>query len=201
MILVTVGTEKFQFNRLMKWISLLVKQNWLTEKVVVQYGSCTFIPSGVEAYKLLPAPEFNKLAGSASLVIGHCGEGTLSLAEKIKAPYILVPRNCSFQEHVDNHQLELAYELDKVSVPIAFSREDLLTFVQNPYRTDFSTFSSLAIEEICQSLEKFSLQVDNYSPTSNQIINWNSLTNKLKIDQRFTLAQSKLKKIISYQRS
>ena len=35
MILVTVGTEKFQFDRLMEWISILVKQNWIQEKVVV----------------------------------------------------------------------------------------------------------------------------------------------------------------------
>ena len=201
MILVTVGTEKFQFNRLMKWVSLLIQQDWLEQEVVVQYGSCTFIPNGVEAYKLLPAPEFNKLAMSASLVIGHCGEGTLSLAEKIKAPYILVPRNALFQEHVDNHQLELAYELDKVGVPIAFCNQDLFTFIQNPYRSNFSAFSSLAIEQICQSLEVFSHQIENSRLTPRQVVNWHGLNNKLKIDQKFSFAQSTLRKFISYQRS
>ena len=159
MILVTVGTERFQFDRLMKWISILVKQNWIQEKVVVQYGSCVFVPSGVEAHKLLPASEFKELAMSANLVIGHCGEGTLSLAEKIKAPYILVPRTAAFKEHVDNHQIELANELAKRGVPIAFSLEELLAFVRSPWRVNFSGLSLSAINQMCQSLELFSTQL------------------------------------------
>ena len=159
MILVTVGTEGFQFDRLMKWISILVKQDWIQEKIIVQYGSCIFVPSRVEAHKLLPAFEFQELAMSANLIIGHCGEGTLSLVEKIKAPYILVPRVAAFKEHVDNHQLELANELAKTGVPIAFSLEQLLAFVKNPHRVNFSVLSLSAINQICQSLELFSTQL------------------------------------------
>lgn len=159
MILVTVGTEKFQFDRLMIWISILIKQDWMQDRVVVQYGSSIFVPKGVEAHKLLPASEFQELAMSANLVIGHCGEGTLSLAEKIKAPYILVPRKAEFQEHVDNHQLELANELAKTGVPIAFSLEELLAFIKNPQRVNFSVLSLSAINQICQSLELFSTQL------------------------------------------
>ncbi len=159
MILVTVGTEKFQFDRLMVWISILVKQDWMQEKVVVQYGNCMFVPRGIEAYKLLPASEFQELAMSANLLIGHCGEGTLLLAEKISAPYILVPRIAALKEHVDNHQLELANKLVDTGVPIAFSLEGLLELVRNPIRVDFSVLSLSAINQICQSLELFSTQL------------------------------------------
>ncbi len=159
MILVTVGTEGFQFDRLMKWISILVKQDWIQEKVIVQYGSCSFVPSGIEAHKLLPAFEFQELARSANLIIGHCGEGTLSLVEKVQSPYILAPRTAAFKEHVDNHQIELANELAKTGVPIAFSLEDLLAFVQSPRRVNFSVLSLSAINQMCQSLELFSTQL------------------------------------------
>ena len=159
MILVTVGTERFQFDRLMQWISILVKQDWIQETIVVQYGNCNFVPRGVEAYKLLPASEFKELAMSANLVIGHCGEGTLSLTEKINAPYILVPRKAELKEHVDNHQIELANELAKTGVPIAFSLEELLEFVQNPCRANFSVMSLSAINKMCRSLELFSTQL------------------------------------------
>ena len=155
MILVTVGTEKFQFDRLMVWISILVKQDWIEEKIVVQYGNCMYFPGGIEAHKLLPAAEFKELAMSADLVIGHCGEGTLLLAEKIKAPYILVPRRADLQEHVDNHQLELAHQLVNTGVPIAFSLEGLLEFVRNPFRVNFSVLSQPAVNQICHSLELF----------------------------------------------
>lgn len=157
MILVTVGTEKFQFDRLMAWVSILAKQNWIEEKIIVQYGNCMYCPSGLEGYKLLPAAKFQELAMSANLVIGHCGEGTLLLAEKITAPYILVPRMAEFKEHVDNHQLELANQLINSKVPIAFSLEELLEFVRNPVRVDFSVLSMSAINRLCQSLESFSV--------------------------------------------
>ena len=158
MILVTVGTEKFQFDRLMVWVSILAKQDWMREKIVVQYGNCIYHPDGIEAHKLLPATEFQQLAMSANLVIGHCGEGTLLLAEKIKAPYILVPRRADFKEHVDDHQLELAEKLVDTGVPVAFSLEGLLEFVRNPIRVDFSVLSTSAIDRLCQSLEHFATQ-------------------------------------------
>lgn len=155
MILVTVGTEKFQFDRLMVWISILRKQSWLNEKIVVQYGNSMYCPEGIEAHKLLPAEAFQELAMSANLVIGHCGEGTLLLAEKIKAPYVLVPRMAELKEHVDNHQLELANKLVGTGVPIAFSLEGLLEFVRKPVRVDFSVLSMSAINQLCNSLELF----------------------------------------------
>ena len=155
MILVTVGTEKFQFDRLMVWISILAKQDWIKEKIVVQYGNSMCFFDGIEAHKLLPAAEFQELAMSANLVIGHCGEGTLLLAEKINAPYILIPRIAALKEHVDNHQLELADQLVQTGVPVAFSLEDLLKFVRHPFRVDFSVLSISAINQLCQSLENF----------------------------------------------
>ena len=155
MILVTVGTEKFQFDRLMVWTSILAKQHWIKEKVIVQYGNCIYFPNELESYKLLPAKDFQELAMSANLVIGHCGEGTLLLAEKINAPYVLVPRRAELNEHVDNHQLELAYQLLNKGVPIAFSLEELLEFVRNPFRIDFSVLSPQAVNQICHSLDLF----------------------------------------------
>jgi UDP-N-acetylglucosamine transferase subunit ALG13 len=178
MILVTVGTEKFQFDRLMVWISILVKQNWLTKKIVVQYGNCMYFPDGIEAHKLLPAAEFQELARSADLVIGHCGEGTLLLAEKIEAPYILVPRMADLNEHVDNHQLELANQLVDLGVPIAFSLEELLEFVRNPIRVNFSVLSTSAINQICDSLELFSIPL-SLTDRRLTVLNQSSISNEM----------------------
>ena len=55
MILVTVGTEKFPFNRLMQWINNLIKQGLIApeqEEVVIQYGSCTIVPHKVNNYSV-----------------------------------------------------------------------------------------------------------------------------------------------------
>lgn len=133
MILVTVGTEQFSFNRLMSWIQVLIDRGFIQEEVVVQYGSCTALPSQVRAYSLLAQAEFQKLVQQARLIIGHCGEGTVTLLGEINKPYILVPRSQCFKEHVDDHQVELAVALANIGVPIAWSPGDLVKFLALPH--------------------------------------------------------------------
>ena len=122
MILVTVGTEKFSFNRLMTWIDDLIQKNLLQpnqEEIVIQYGSCTITPKGANNFSVLPSHQFEEIVKQARLIIAHCGEGTLDLLANINKPFILVPRSGKYQEHVDDHQIELAEELAKQGVSIA----------------------------------------------------------------------------------
>jgi UDP-N-acetylglucosamine transferase subunit ALG13 len=46
MLLITVGTEQYQFNALMHWIELLIKYQLINENVLVQYGFSTHLPDG-----------------------------------------------------------------------------------------------------------------------------------------------------------
>ncbi len=138
LILVTVGTEKFPFNRLMRWIDQLIQQNVIKpnqEKIVIQYGSCTFTPQKTNNFAVLPSEDFKNIVAQARLIIAHCGEGTIDLLSTIKKPFVLVPRSGEYQEHVDDHQLELAEELSKQGVHIANCFEDLVDFMANPKLT------------------------------------------------------------------
>lgn len=142
MILITVGTEKFPFDRLMKWVNQLIAQNLIQptlEEVIIQYGSCTIIPQQVDSYKLLPASKFVSLVEQADVIIAHCGEGTIDLLTSLKKPFILVPRSGQHLEHVDDHQIELAEQLGKQGVAIANSYSDLASFLQSPQVADIST--------------------------------------------------------------
>jgi len=135
MILITVGTEKFQFNRLMQWIESLIEQNFIDphqEDIVVQAGSCTLTPKGTQYHQVLPEQEFRSLLQRARLVIAHCGEGTLDLLANVEKPFVLVPRSQKFGEHVDDHQVELANRLAQHNIPIAYSPGDLVRFLQAP---------------------------------------------------------------------
>lgn len=135
MILVTVGTERFSFNRLMEWIDSLIQQNLIQpeqEEIIIQYGSCSITPQGTNNFSVLPSEEFNQIVSQARLIIAHCGEGTIDLLSKITKPFVLVPRSSKYQEHVDNHQIELAEALADQGVPIAHSSQDLLDFITNP---------------------------------------------------------------------
>ncbi len=130
MILVTVGTERYEFNSLMSWIDLLMKEGIINEEVFIQYGSSTRLPDDVKISKLVPEAQFKQLVERASAVIAHCGEGSTLLLEEFDKPYILVPRTAKFHEHVDDHQLELAEDLENQGVLIARSPADLVKFLK-----------------------------------------------------------------------
>ena len=130
MILVTVGTEQYPFNALMDWIGLLMKEGIITEEIAIQYGSSTNLPDNVKVSKVIPEAQFKQMVEQSSAVIAHCGEGSALLLEEFDKPYILVPRTVKFHEHVDDHQLEMADDLENQGVLIARSPADLVKFLK-----------------------------------------------------------------------
>lgn len=151
MILVTVGTENFPFDRLIAWIQVLIEQDLIQEEIVIQYGSCTQLPFGVKGFPKLPPLQFQELVQKARLVISHCGEGTILLLTTISKPYILVPRSYQYGEHIDDHQIELGEALEQKKIPIAWSPGDLVRFLASPKWTPISRFTC---EFVCEDIKQ-----------------------------------------------
>lgn len=57
MILVIVGSQKFQFNRLLKKIDELIDKGVIKEKVFAQVGYSDYIPRNFEYKKFLDREE------------------------------------------------------------------------------------------------------------------------------------------------
>jgi UDP-N-acetylglucosamine transferase subunit ALG13 len=152
MIFVTVGTEQYQFNRLMHWITTLIDEGFIQEEVIVQYGACTVLPPGVRVYQSIPGDRFQNLVRQARLVISHCGEGSLLCLEEIGTPYVLVPRSVRYKEHVDDHQVELAIALQHMGATIALSPGDLARFLATPERAELPNLSSTWTDTLCRQL-------------------------------------------------
>ncbi|BAU13984.1 glucosyltransferase [Leptolyngbya sp. NIES-3755] len=152
MIFVTVGTEQYAFNRLMCWISILMQHGLIQEQVIVQYGTSKRLPTNVIAHKTVPLDRFSQLVQQARLVISHCGEGSLFMLEEIGTPYILVPRSVRFQEHVDDHQVELAIALSSIGIEIAWSPGDLVRFVTAAESRESKLFSIASSQALCDQL-------------------------------------------------
>jgi anti-anti-sigma factor len=153
MILVTVGTEQYQFDALMNWVELLRKYELINEEIIVQFGASTFFPNGAKVFKVLPESEFRGLIDNANLVIGHCGEGTAQILEGVDVPYVLVPRTDRFREHVDNHQMEMADAFEQKGTPIARSPADLVKFIKLSQILEVDS-SKLEEPALCQFLQE-----------------------------------------------
>lgn len=136
MLLITVGTDPYQFNALMQWIDILVKYQLINEEVVVQYGSSNYLPDGSRAYRSLNEEEFLKFVDRSSLIISHCDEDLAELLEYKDTPYVLVPRLQRFREHIDNHQMEVADDFESRGIPIARSPGDLVKFLKLQQTSD-----------------------------------------------------------------
>ena len=152
MILVTVGTEQFPFNRLMHWMETILECSVINEDVVIQSGSCTVVPQGATVHSILPENQFKDLVKSARVVISHCGEGSYLLLCQMQVPFILVPRSSAFGEHVDNHQLEMADALSTLGLPIATSPFELITHLARPISPDKLPNPSQKANNLCRML-------------------------------------------------
>ena len=113
MIFVTVGTDIHQFDRLIKAIDDLVEMGEIKEKIVAQIGNCDYKPKNFEYFKFKPYEEVEKLTKNSRLVISHGGAGSIMLALEKGKPLIIVPRLIRYDEHVNDHQIELTKELEK----------------------------------------------------------------------------------------
>jgi len=113
MIFVTVGTDTHQFDRLIIGIDELAEKRKIKEKVIAQIGNCEYTPKNFKHFRFKPYEEVEKLTKKSTIVISHGGAGSIMLAFENKKPLIVVPRLKKYNEHINNHQIEITEELEK----------------------------------------------------------------------------------------
>lgn len=109
MIFVTVGMHHQGFDRLIKAMDELA--GIAEEPVVMQIGSAKYEPVHAEWFRFAPQKQVDELCGAARVIVGHAGAGTILSAFHHNRPVVIVPRRFPYQEHVDDHQLDLAHAL------------------------------------------------------------------------------------------
>lgn len=126
MILVILGTQKFQLNRLLKTMDMYIEQNVIEEEVFAQIGNSDYIPLHYAYDRFLDKEKFETYINSASLVITHSGVGSIISAINAKKPIIVYPRLAKYKEHVDDHQLDIARAFEKKNYVLCCYEEDQL---------------------------------------------------------------------------
>lgn len=133
MIFVTVGTHEQQFNRLIKFIDELKRDKVIVEDVIMQTGFCTYKPKYCKWHKLISYKDMEKNVRDARIVITHGGPASFIMPLQIGKVPIVVPRQEIFHEHVNNHQVDFAKQIEKrmgTIIPI-YNIEDLKDTIIN----------------------------------------------------------------------
>lgn len=143
MILVTVGSQKFQFNRLLKKIDDLIENKIITDKVFAQIGVSDYKPKNYEYTDFLTQDEFLKKMDECDTVITHAGTGVIVNAVKKEKKVIAVPRLAKYGEHVDDHQIQLIKEFEELNfIEPVYDIDKLANSMKNIQNKKFNKYVS-----------------------------------------------------------
>lgn len=111
MIFVTVGTHEQPFDRLIKYVDELKRDNKIKENVIIQTGYSNYEPQYCEWQKLYPYQQMLDLVKNARIVITHGGPSSFIMPLQIGKIPVVVPRQKQYDEHVNDHQLKFTKEV------------------------------------------------------------------------------------------
>lgn len=118
MIFVTVGTHEQQFDRLIKEMDRLKKEDIILDEVFIQTGYSNYIPTHCEYKKMVGYDDMQQLISSSDVVVTHGGPATFMSVIAEEKKLIVVPRLKKFGEHVNDHQLDFVEKVKKQGYPL-----------------------------------------------------------------------------------
>lgn len=142
MIFITVGSQKFQFNRLLEAVDKLVEKRIITDEVFAQTGYSNYRPHNYDFKPFLNRDEFAESTSRADIVITHGGTGAIIGAVKKGKKVIAVPRLEKYGEHVDDHQLQLIEQFRDLDLIYACEDGDLEKAIDTVKRTVYKEYKS-----------------------------------------------------------
>ena len=157
MIFVIVGSQKFQFNRLIIEVDRLKQEGILQDRVVAQIGACDYEPKHIEGKRFMDKEDFDAHIAACDLLITHAGEGSIMTGLLRQRKVIAVPRYERFGEHVSDHQLEIARALERqgciVNVEDIHQLEGAIKDIDQRELVPYVSGNDNMIQSICSFIE------------------------------------------------
>lgn len=136
MIFVTLGTQKFQMNRLVEAVDRIAPS--MDEEIFIQSGNSTYQPVHCQTAEFVDKEQFKQLIKECTLLITHAGIGTIMMGLNETKPIIVVPRRAEYQEHVDNHQEEIAEAFASKNLVVNCSQvNELPRYIERARHSEF----------------------------------------------------------------
>ena len=155
MIFVTLGSQKFQFNRLLQKIDELVKEEAIKEEIFAQIGYSDYKPENYQYKDFLNRNEFSEIQSKADVVITHGGTGAIIGAVKKGKKVLAVPRLAKYGEHVDDHQIQLLQQFDGMEIIEAcYELDDFEKALKKLRETEYRKYETKT-KKIIDSIEDY----------------------------------------------
>ena len=126
MIFITLGSQKFQFDRLLRAMDDLAAGADIHHDIFAQTGASTYIPKNFPSQPYLDTDAFKETMRRADIVITHGGTGAIINAVKLSKKVIVVPRLACYGEHVDDHQLQIMRTFADLNLVLPCENTDAL---------------------------------------------------------------------------
>jgi UDP-N-acetylglucosamine--N-acetylmuramyl-(pentapeptide) pyrophosphoryl-undecaprenol N-acetylglucosamine transferase len=123
MVVFTLGTYRgYGFRRLVEKLIEILPDDC---DVLWQTGETDVTGLGIEGRFAIPEGELVAAMRDADVVVAHAGVGAaLASLEAGRCP-VLVPRRLAREEHVDDHQIQIADELSRRGLSVSIEADDL----------------------------------------------------------------------------
>ncbi len=155
MIFITLGSQKFQFNRLLEQVDKLIEEGKITEEVFAQSGYSDYEPKNYRFKNFLDRDEFIRVMRECDKVITHGGTGAIIGAVKQGKKVIALPRLAKYGEHVDDHQLQIINQFQKMNFIVGvYEFEKLENIIKKVDSMKFSKYESNT-SKIINRIEEF----------------------------------------------
>lgn len=144
MIFVTLGTQKFQFNRLLRMMDDLIENKKIHERVFAQIGNSDYLPRYYEYCDFLSNNDYEEYIKNCDILVSHSGVGTIMTGLRYRRKIIVVPRLSKYGEHIDDHQTQIAQSFSKLNYVLMYSDEDnnMEQLIADATTKHFSNYSS-----------------------------------------------------------
>ena len=143
MIFITLGSQKMQFNRLLKEIDRLVETGALKDEIFAQIGASDYKPQHYDYKDFIDREEFAAKTAACDIFITHGGTGAIIGAVKQRKKVVAMPRLAKYGEHVDDHQLQLLDEFGKLGlIEVCMDETGLQGAIEKARVTEYKEYQS-----------------------------------------------------------
>jgi UDP-N-acetylglucosamine--N-acetylmuramyl-(pentapeptide) pyrophosphoryl-undecaprenol N-acetylglucosamine transferase len=122
-VVVSLGTFKdIGFERLVRRLLEILPPD---ADVLWQTGDTDVSGFGIVGHEAIPERELTQAIREADVLVAHAGVGTALAALEVGKCPVLVPRRFAHGEHVDDHQTQIASELDRRGLAVSVEADEL----------------------------------------------------------------------------